>query len=554
MVSVSASSLFSAPVPLLSYAAPSVTQVVGCQTSSHAGLSVHGCERSGGDVLTVHGYNFGLSGARLFIGATECNATLHIDHSRLLCTVPPGAGADRPVLVLQRNGVLNQDVAATVSYRPCPTGRFQEGVQCLTCAPGRAVDVDGALECKPCIPGFYAPAIGQVSVRLAIVLHAICRTTVCHACQDPSSRRQARVRVCCAKPACTRTRRRKQSASPALQVAPVDEMAASRATNACRVVSAPRFRVQNVWLARLAELPSHPDDRNARCVRNRRLECVIVPLSQPCAAGTFAAEPGAARCSPCSAGRFQDLANSTLCFECLAGRFSPTSAAVACLDCRRGRFGNSSALSDCFDCVAGKFQSSSGQAGCEPCGRGKYSLVGQPTACTSCEPGRFAPAPASSGCFDCPVGRASSGGASECQNCTGGFYQPSAAQAQCLQCRPGQYVVLQQQRCALCPPRATCDRGLVIAGAGLFLVRQGDGQVTAITCSGNRCRSGYECMANEPSMNQSTPDQVHSTQELVVCCGPNRDPLSLLCATCLPGFIEVGSECIGMSVQLPGPA
>jgi len=54
---------------LVDYAEPIVTEIVGCPAN--------GCSRDGGDLITIRGSNFGLSGALIFINGVECQNVTH---------------------------------------------------------------------------------------------------------------------------------------------------------------------------------------------------------------------------------------------------------------------------------------------------------------------------------------------------------------------------------------------------------------------------------------------------------------------------------------------
>jgi hypothetical protein len=85
----------------LSYAPPQPASVTGC-TAAADGLAVRNCSRSGGQVVTIQGFNFGPEGGRVFIGNTPCQSLEYVSHRELRCTVPPGTGLGKPVLVIQK--------------------------------------------------------------------------------------------------------------------------------------------------------------------------------------------------------------------------------------------------------------------------------------------------------------------------------------------------------------------------------------------------------------------------------------------------------------------
>jgi hypothetical protein len=123
-VVVNSANQFSAPAKLLSYAAPSITNVIGCDTSSS--LSTTNCDRNGSTILTILGRDFGPSGATILIGSVLCNNIIHdpiTPHNKLTCRLPSGNREDRSLVVVQRNGAVSQ-TPAFVSYFQCPAGIF----------------------------------------------------------------------------------------------------------------------------------------------------------------------------------------------------------------------------------------------------------------------------------------------------------------------------------------------------------------------------------------------------------------------------------------------
>ena len=61
---------FSAPLPFLSYAAPTLTSITGCLPDTTT--SVIDCDRTGGDVVTIVGQNFGVAEAQVCMYVCVC--------------------------------------------------------------------------------------------------------------------------------------------------------------------------------------------------------------------------------------------------------------------------------------------------------------------------------------------------------------------------------------------------------------------------------------------------------------------------------------------------
>jgi hypothetical protein len=89
LVVTDSTGLSSFPQRLLSYSPPSITSVQGC--TDDLGGNTSECARAGGDHITIHGDNFGPSGATALIGGRLCPSTSS-DDSSIVCTLPPGSG------------------------------------------------------------------------------------------------------------------------------------------------------------------------------------------------------------------------------------------------------------------------------------------------------------------------------------------------------------------------------------------------------------------------------------------------------------------------------
>jgi len=153
-VIVTQNSAFSAPMNLVSYAAPNITTVSGCADGNT------NCERNGTDILTITGFNFGRGAAKVIVGGEECLNVTHFSgspHTRLTCRVPQGVGYRRTVLVVQADGDISRG-ASELSYRPCDKGFYSEGnnITCVPCQTGRYSNLVAQPFCLDCPVGTYA--------------------------------------------------------------------------------------------------------------------------------------------------------------------------------------------------------------------------------------------------------------------------------------------------------------------------------------------------------------------------------------------------------------
>jgi hypothetical protein len=164
-VVVSSVSQFSAPVKTLSFAAPNITGVTGCvdtQLTSQMASTI-GCNRDGGQIITITGTNFGVRGATILIGNTVCGSTTHdpiTPHTKLRCTLPSSSLENRPVVVVQLNGAVSSSIGL-VSYTQCSPGTYETALACTSCSVGSYSSSYSATTCTLCDNGHYQNSTGQ---------------------------------------------------------------------------------------------------------------------------------------------------------------------------------------------------------------------------------------------------------------------------------------------------------------------------------------------------------------------------------------------------------
>jgi hypothetical protein len=144
----------------LSFAAPTVTSIRGCQQASRS--SVRECDRLGGNIIQIDGDNFGASGATVSIGGLPCTTVKHSltdPHRQLTCLTPADSAVDRPVTLLQRHGEISREVLL-LSYVQCEPGSHNDNFKCAMCGPGTYNDLRSQQLCKQCAPGTAAPGRG----------------------------------------------------------------------------------------------------------------------------------------------------------------------------------------------------------------------------------------------------------------------------------------------------------------------------------------------------------------------------------------------------------
>jgi hypothetical protein len=103
------------------------------------------------------GANFGPKSPRVFIGNDECANLQWTNHSYVTCTLPPGTGTSRSVILLQLNGGISSS-QLTLSYVACSSGTEPSGYQCVECPLGWYSPL--GIKCSQCSAGTYANITG----------------------------------------------------------------------------------------------------------------------------------------------------------------------------------------------------------------------------------------------------------------------------------------------------------------------------------------------------------------------------------------------------------
>jgi hypothetical protein len=309
-VTVNSREQFSAPAPLVSYAQPSITSLRGCSPTASP-TSTGECHRSGGQILTIEGLNFGISQASILLGASSCLNVRHdsvTPHTLLYCELPHGNRLDRSVVVFQRRGELSS-TEAFVHYTQCHPGQFEIGFDCFACPTGKYTNTDAKLSCESCESGYYA---------------ANEQSTVCTSCDAGKYSLKSTT----------------SGASSCIDCEAATFSAASAATcTACETGTASnQTGIMN-------GCPACEAGFYASSTRTK--ECL------PCPAGSISLD-GATQCVPCPSGSAQSLIAQSSCSSCIPGKFASTEGSIQCDDCDTGKFASQPSSQECSKCVIGK--------------------------------------------------------------------------------------------------------------------------------------------------------------------------------------------------------
>ena len=183
------------------------------------------------------------------------------------------------------------------------------------------------------------------------------------------------------------------------------------------------------------------------------------------------------------------------------------------------------------------------QTACISCPAGKQSLIG---LCTTCPSGKFG---AGGFCNTCPAFQEPNEAATRCQ-CQTGFYRPShgavweAGRITCVErsnthkdCTAEQQLAVQ---CEECPACVSCNGGYALIQSGFGLSKK-DAELYRSGLSANSwvTQAVYECPVGLMCEGEAFKDSNASSDFLrKINCREGHDPLSPMCAVCLPDWIK----------------
>eukprot|EP00456_Euglypha_rotunda_P054079 TRINITY_DN4371_c0_g1_i6.p1 TRINITY_DN4371_c0_g1~~TRINITY_DN4371_c0_g1_i6.p1 ORF type:complete len:1987 (-),score=164.31 TRINITY_DN4371_c0_g1_i6:96-5966(-) len=131
----------------ISYKGPTVSsiQAPACAVTGFNAVCPTG-DSVAASILTINGDNFGTSGASVFVGGMYCANLVHVDETKLTCTLPLGRDGDYPITVLKLGGTLVTS-SFTIYYQNCLSGTYRSAdpsssLNCIPCPVGTISDVD----------------------------------------------------------------------------------------------------------------------------------------------------------------------------------------------------------------------------------------------------------------------------------------------------------------------------------------------------------------------------------------------------------------------------
>jgi hypothetical protein len=171
----------------LSYALPVLDSLTGC-ASPNATNAVTGCTRTGGDLVTLMGSQFGTVGMRVLIGGDSCplDKSFLAGESVIRCKLKTGTTLANQIIILQDTGGMSIFDSFSVSYTQCTSGTYEnpnQPLQCIPCPQGTYSALSSAKSCDTCSAGQVAPVPG-LSACTACVAGKFLALTSQTACTD----------------------------------------------------------------------------------------------------------------------------------------------------------------------------------------------------------------------------------------------------------------------------------------------------------------------------------------------------------------------------------
>ena len=574
---------------LVSYAAPTITTILGCPVTTSATHTAD-CPRDGGITITLQGTAFGADGAIVLVGGKSCTNVVHSatsPHTEVTCTLPEGTGLSKSVLLIQGQGSVSTNTAL-LSYLPCAAGSYAVGAttvcdlcppgqitsslgqaactqceagtfaagpgntRCLTCSAG-TFSTAGSATCTPCDAGFSAPDSGSGSCTACSAgrFAALPGRVTCTGCEVGKAQPQSGQESC---EVCTAGYYQPLEAQASCLACPAGSISVDDESTTCSPCIPGKYQSgehQSVCM----DCPVRtyqPLSGQATCLQcddGKFQDSESSSHCELCSPGRFYRQIGglgATACSYCAAGEYQPSEGQATCLLCPLGKISTAPGSPECTNCEVGKYIDQQGRTVCRDCPAGKFASASGSFQCIDCPAGTYTTEDGKSSCTPCEAGKYQPASGQSTCVECPAGRANAlTGQLQCTDCLDGYFNDGSSPSACQPCGEGEYSkrtagdTTGPTECKKCPvgkysaSQATieCDD----CGAGYFT---GDpGASTCHPCEPGTFSSGSASACSE------CPAGKYAV-----------DPASAACLACQPGTFAAGTGSSSCESCEPGKA
>ena len=476
---------FSQPAALISYAAASITAISGCTTYQFS--ATIDCNRTGGDLVTLVGSNFGPASPTVLVDGNECTSvTMNSTESGLTCFTPAGTQQQRTVILIQSGGSLSIAPSSVyLSYHQCDLGSYAAvgTVTCSSCGAGTYADSTGLTACKNCAAGSYigtagattcvACTPGQYSLAGATTYtscsagtyNTITNATTCNQCKAGTYNTQAGNTTCFSCLPGTYSGSAGSVGCTSCNIGQYSDYSGAVTCIDCAIGT-----YANSSTAGVSSCTSCP--AGSVTTATGQTSCTLctagyyAPTTQlaaclVCDAGTFSNSTGATSCTQCGVGYYSAKVGSfgaTTCTQCGMGTYTDATSQGSCLQCPQGQFGNQLGQSSCSQCGPGTYTNTLGNVGCGNCALGTYTNGSGTVSCLASPVGSFVNVTGSTWYTLCPAGSVQSNvQQTTCTLCPLGTYMDSQGQAVCLSCDPGTYAdVPGLTSCISCPAGYSC--------------------------------------------------------------------------------------------------
>ena len=567
---------FSQPASLVSYAAATITAISGCPTYQFSATA--DCNRTGGDVVSLVGSNFGPASPTVLIDGNTCtNVSMNSTESGLSCITPSGTQQQRTVILIQSGGSLSiapssvylsyhqcnlgtYAAVGTLTCSSCAAGTYADGTgltACKNCAAGSYIGSAGATTCVACVPGQYS-LTGATNYTLctAGTFNTISNGTTCNQCKAGTYNSQAGNTTCfsctpgtysgsagsvgCS--TCNLGQYSDYSGAVACLDCPIGKFANSSTAGVSSCSNCPAGSVSSVT----GQTSCTPCTAGDYAPTTQMAACLV------CDAGTFSNSTGASSCTPCAVGYYSSKVGSfgaTACTQCAMGMYTDATSQGSCLQCPQGQYGNQVAQSSCSQCGAGTYTSTLGNTGCTNCPVGTFSNGSGTVSCLASPVGTYINVTGSTWYTACPAGSVQAAvQQTSCTLCPLGTYMRDPGQAVCLLCDPGTYAdVHGLTACISCPAGYSCPTPSGgTSGATAPTACAAGTYSTAGSESCLLCDAGY--YQNSTGQSSCSPCPVGTatlSTGSVICtqCGPGQYagpyPGALHCSDCAIGTISI---------------
>lgn len=336
------------------------------------------------------------------------------------------------------------NVSGTQVCTGCEVGKAQAAqgkLQCDFCPPGQFAENSGLLNCLSCTLGTIASSLGSTGCTRCQSGSYGFNTSQCLSC-SPGKYMQLEAQTSCLQ--CDEGYYAGNFSALSCEPCGSGKFMPSKEGSAC-LPCAPGYFGSSLGLSVCLA-----------CNTGTYTNASGLTTCSVCGIGTYGPFPALAACLSCEEGKYIDIEQSEKCVNCPAGTSQQWTGTSFCSDCQSGRYAQDSGWKVCNPCLAGTVAFSNRSTSCTQCPKGTFMNATAGTLCDECQEGFYGPADAQTQCVQCPVGFFMFAKRAEvCLACAIGRAQNKTGSNECMMCDPGRFSdVLGLSVCHLCNPGA----------------------------------------------------------------------------------------------------